>query len=113
MENKISNLITGFRKSHETQHSLIVILGNQNKSYISVIFMDLSKIFDTINHNLLLPKLKAFGFSRNALDLIYSYLKNRRQRVVINNKISSTETVMAGVARGSIDEPLLLNLFIN
>ena len=75
--------------------------------------MDLSKAFDTINHDLLLAKLKAYCFSREALTLICSYLKNRKQKVVINNSASTTQTVVAGVPQGSIDGPLLFNLFIN
>ena len=80
---------------------------------IFVLFMNLSKAFDTINHDLLLAKLKAHGFSINALDLMCSYLKNRKQSVQINNSFSSTNKVHAGVHQGSIDGPLLFNLFIN
>ena len=75
--------------------------------------MDLSKAFDTINHDLMLAKLKAYGFSTNALNLVHSYLKNRKQKVQINNKFSLERNVIAGVPQGSIDGPLLFNLFIN
>ena len=118
MENKISKCVTGFRKSHGTQHSLIVMLEKWKKALdkeenMSAIFMDLSKAFDTINHDLLLAKLKAYGFSKQALSFMCSYLKNRRQRVQINNKFSSLKEVIAGVPQGSIDEPLIFNLFIH
>ena len=81
--------------------------------YVSALFMDLSKAFDTINHDLLIAKLKAYGFSKEALKLMKSYLKNRKQKVQINNKFSSERDVIAGVPQGSIDGPLLFNLFIN
>ena len=61
-------------------------------------YMDLSKAFDTINNDLLLAKRRAHGFSTSALNLLCSYLKNRKQKVVINNKTSSSEVVIAGVA---------------
>ena len=75
--------------------------------------MDLSKAFDTINHDLMLAKLKASGFSTNALNLIQSYLKNRKQKAQINNKFSLERNVITGVPQGSIDGPLLSNFFIN
>ena len=84
-----------------------------NGSYVSALFMDLSKAFDTINHDLMLAKLKACGFSTNALNLMHSYLKNKKQKVQINNKFSLERNVIAGVPQGSIDGPLLFSLFIN
>ena len=80
---------------------------------VCVLFMDLSKAFGTINPELLLAKLKAYEFSINAFDLIRSYLKNRRQAVQMNNNVSSAEKIQVGVPQGSIDGPLLFNLFIN
>ena len=81
--------------------------------YVSALFMDLSKAFDTINHDLLIAKPKVYGFSKEALKLMKSYLKNRKQKVQINNKFSSERDVIAGVPQGSKDGPLLFNLFIN
>ena len=80
---------------------------------LCTIFMDLSKAFDTINHELFLIRLKAYGFSENALKLMCNYLKSRRQAVQVNNNFSSYKKVQVGVAQGSIDGPLLLNLFVN
>ena len=61
MENKFSNLLTGFRKNHGTQHTLINMLEKWKRALdkgnvIGTIFMDLSKAFDTINHILLIAK---------------------------------------------------------
>ena len=75
--------------------------------------MDLSTAFDTINHDLLLTKLRAYGFSNNAWNLIYSYLKNRKQRTQINNNFSSEKKLIAGFPQGSIEGLLILNLFTN
>ena len=75
--------------------------------------MDLSKAFDTINRDLLLAKLKAYGLSITILDLICSYLKNRKKSVQMNNNFSSAKKVLAGVSQGSIDGCFLFDLFIN
>ena len=90
MEAKLSKYIAGFRKAHETQHSLITMLEKWKSvldkgEYICCLFMDLSKAFDTINYNLLLAKLKAYCFSKKSLALMYSYLSDRKQRTQINN----------------------------
>ena len=66
---------------------------------VCTIFMDLSKAFVSINHDLLLVKLKAYGFSENALKLICSYFKDRRQAVQISNNFSSYKKVQAGVPK--------------
>ena len=84
-----------------------------NEEYVSALFLDLSKAFGTINHDLLLAKLKAYGFSSNTLKLMHSYLNNKKQQVQINNKFSSESIVITGVPQGSIDGLLLFNLFIN
>ena len=70
-EDKLTKCLTRFRKSHGTQHSLLTILekwnrGIYNGAYVSALFMVLSKAFDTINHNLMLAKLKEYGFSTSA-----------------------------------------------
>ena len=53
------------------------------------ILTDLSKAFDSINHNLLIAKLEAYGFDKNSLTFILDYLKDRKQRTKINNSYSS------------------------
>ena len=101
MQNKLSKYVTGFRKSQGTQHSLMIMLEKWKNvldkgEYACVLFMDLSKAFDTINHDLLLAKLRAYGFSNNALNLMCSYLKNTKQRTQINNNFSSEKNIIAG-----------------
>ena len=61
----------------------------------------------------MIAKLKAFGFYRESLKFMQSYLKNRKQRVHINSKFSFEKDVIAGVLQGSVDRPLLFSLFIN
>ena len=113
-----STLLTGFRKNRSTQHSLLKMLElwkealDQRKS-VSAIFMDLSKAFDTINHDLLLAKLETYGFSENSIGYIQSYLDNRLQRTNVNNNFSLWKDVFVGVPQGFILGPLLFNIYIN
>ena len=86
MEDKLSKRLSGFRKSHGTQHLLVNIVEKWEKAVdkgecVSALILDLSKAFDTINYDLSLAKLKASAFSLNALKLMHSYLNNRKQQV--------------------------------
>ena len=64
--------------------------------------MDLSKEFETINHDLLVANFHACGFSNDSLKLLYSYLKNRWYRTKINRKFSSWKELSQGVPQGSV-----------
>ena len=80
---------------------------------VATIFMDLSKAFNTLNHNLLLAKLNAYGFSFNAIKFIQSYLSERFQRVNINSNFNEWCKILLGVPQGSILNLLLFSIFIN
>ena len=75
--------------------------------------MDLSKAVDTLTHDLLIPKLHAYGFEYRALKFIKSHLSNRWQRTKVNASFSSWFKLLSGVPPGSVLAPLLFNLFIN
>ena len=76
-------------------------------------FIDLSKAFDSMNHNLLIAKLHTYRLSINALELIQCYLSTRKQRVKINSTYSAWKEVKVGAPQGSVLSPLLFNIFIN
>ena len=84
-----------------------------NGENIGAILMDLSKAFDCIKHDLLLAKLNAYGFSREALRLVNSFLENRHQRVKINGSFSAFRQLFLGVPQGSVLGPLFFNIYIN
>ena len=75
--------------------------------------MDLSKAFDCIPHDLLIAKLSAYGLNDKALKYIYTYFKNRKQCVRINNVCSDFKDIISGVPQGSIVGPMLFNAFLN
>ena len=118
MEPRFSHFLCRFRKNHNTQPSLLKMLEKwklvlDKRCNIGAMFMDLSKAFDMLNHELPLAKLNAYRFSENAIAYIKSYLSNRYQRANINNKFSTWKNKHKGVPHGFVLGPLLFNIFIN
>ena len=107
MENKLSDLLCCFRKSHGTQHALFKLLQKWQQTLdsskkVGTVLIDLSKAFDTLAHDLLLAKLKAYRFSKKSVKFLSSYLNHRFQRVKLSSVFSEWLKVTLGVPQGSI-----------
>ena len=115
----LSNRQHGFRKHFSTLTAITtlqnkILLSTDNQKVCCVLFFDLSKAFDTIDHNLLLYKLRSYyNFSKNSCLWVKSYLSHRYQYVEINGIESSFEASDTGLPQGSILGPLLFILYIN
>ena len=102
MYNRLFNYLTtneilhkkqfGFQKGHSTEHAIIQLIDQINNSFEKNhftlgIFIDLSKAFDTVDHSILIKKLKLYGVKRNNLRWFESYLSNRKQYISYNYNI--------------------------
>jgi len=77
------------------------------------IFLDLAKAFDTVDHAILLSKLRYYGFQEVSYDFLYDYLSDRQQKVHFHGELSDWGSVSIGVPQGLILGPLLFALYIN
>ena len=84
-----------------------------NGKKMGVLFMDFSKVCHRINHSFLVTKLKAYGFSDQALSLLQTYLFNKLHRITINGSFSSWNEVITEVTQGAILGQLIFNRFLN
>ena len=84
-----------------------------NRSFSCGIFLDFSKAFDTVDHEILIKKLEHYGFRGLVKQWFISYLSERRQIVTVNSVVSSECSLSCGILQGSILGPLLFLLYIN
>ena len=118
VNNILNNAQHGFRKNRNTQSAILRFIEklytslDENKKCIGL-FMDLSKAFDLVNHDLLKEKLRSYGLRGKVYDWLNSYLYNRKQIVGINGAHSKEAKVSIGVPQGSILGPLLFLIFVN
>ena len=108
----------GFRPKHSTEYAALElidrIITQLDKDEIPInIYLDLSKAFDTIDHIILIDKLKYYGVHGTNLNLFSSYLENRKQYTEIDNIKSNMLQITTGVPQGSILGPLLFIIYIN
>ena len=114
----ITNVQHGFRSRRSTTSGLIKFLDDilnsmENGKLCGVVSLDLSKVFDTVEQEVLLKKLGWFGVFDLDLQWFASYLKDRTQRTSCENFLSNALLITNGVPQGSILEPFLFIVYIN
>jgi hypothetical protein len=112
------DLQSGFRTGFSTDTCLIhlsdYIRFEMDKGHIvGMVLLDLQKAFDTVDHSILMYKLKSLGLGQDIIRWFYSYLSNRQQLVDISGTRSSSRKVTCGVPQGSILGPLLFLIYVN
>ena len=118
MNKFLSPSLSVYRKNYSTEHVLVRLVeewrDRLDSNYVVVsVFMGLSKAFDFIPHDLLIAKLDAYGFKRNLVLYIYSYLEKRKLSVRINSATSIFNHILPIVLQRSVSGPTLFNLFFD
>ena len=109
---------SGFRAQHSAETTLLSStnewLYNMDKGlFTGVLFLDLKKAFDTVDHMILLAKLETYGIQGNSLEWFKYYLKDRKQVCSVNGKVSAAKNIKCGVPQGSKLGLIIFLLYIN
>ena len=108
----------GFRRYHSTNTGLLHLTElireklDQGKG-VGLVALDLSKAFDTIDHNILITKMAKFGLGTSAINFFINYLSDRTFIVKTPEDTSKVHRIKAGMPQGSILGPLLFNMYVN
>ena len=116
--NFIHDKQSGYRRGDSTVKQLISITHEiyrafENDKEVRAIFLDISKAFDKVWTQGLIFKLKTIGIEGEILDILCSFLADRKQRVTLDGENSDWEDVRVGVPQGSILGPILFLIYIN
>jgi hypothetical protein len=109
---------SGFRSGFSTDTALTYLADTirrniDDRLYTGAVLIDLQKAFDTVNHAILIAKMKAMGLGDPIVSWIHSYLSNRQQYVELNGVKSRLDKISCGVPQGSILGPLLFSIYVN
>ena len=118
MKRLLSERQHGYRAKMSCSSTILQLLDDilknaEDGKESSLLMCDLSAAFDTVDHQLLIQKLKYYGLSDDCISWFLSYLSNRKQYVEVNGSKSATKPIKIGVFQGSVGGPLLFILFFN
>ena len=119
IKDSLSKAQSGFKPGHSTESSLSnttnkwIINIDKKKHFNLTLFLDLRKAFDTVDHNILLDKLKYYGVEGKHLAWFESYLSNRTHYCSMDGHNSELRKNLAGIPQGSSLGPLLFSIYIN
>ena len=118
LETILDPRMAAYRKGYSCQHVLLRVvedwkLALDNRKHVAAMLMDLSKAFDSLPHELIIAKLKAYGMKEEGCAFVWAYLSKRKQRVKLSGRASDWMELLKGVPQGSILGPIFFNIFMN